>query len=99
MLKRLDPFLGPQRLAALRSARQGKRIVRVDARVRASVPVTLLDEVSAVRALNAALSLNASRGARTLRVLQIHAQSFCSGCHGRNATLPQRSHQEGRHSS
>jgi L-fucose mutarotase len=31
--------------------------VRVDARFRASVPVTLLDELSAVRALNAALSV------------------------------------------
>jgi hypothetical protein len=26
MLKRLDPFLGPQRLVTLRSSRQGKRI-------------------------------------------------------------------------
>ena len=140
MLKRLDPFLGRQRPATLRSSRQGKRIVRVDARFRASVPVTRLDDISAVGALNAALSVMrlsnvvaeavwqmavvgdadqerplfaefqpfiARRGRpRTpLPVLERSAfdksmrKSFRSGCHGRKAALPQRSHQEGRHSS
>jgi L-fucose mutarotase len=53
MLKGLDPFLGPRQPAT----GQRKRIMRVDARFRSSVPVTHPDGICAVHALKAALSV------------------------------------------
>jgi L-fucose mutarotase len=60
MLKGLDPLLGPQLLATLRSMGHGDELALVDANFPAhasGVPVIRLDGVSAVRALEAVLSV------------------------------------------
>ncbi len=60
MLKGLDPLLGPELLATLRSMGHGDEIALVDANFPArssGVPVIRLDGVSTTRALQAVLSV------------------------------------------
>jgi len=60
MLKGLDPILGPELLAALRSMGHGDEIALVDANFPAAslgVPVIRLDGASTTRALDAVLSV------------------------------------------
>jgi hypothetical protein len=83
MLKRFDPLMGPQRPTASGSRGYSERIVYMAMVDNAASQLPTFGEFQHFTARAIA---NPSRGARRLRVLQMHRRSLRTGRHERKTT-------------